>query len=70
MLVVALPCSLFLLHRVLFLAPTHWCWPWPCQDSFLEPDFVSIAQSQLYYIMLAECQLIGVHDGLARVGCR
>ena len=32
-------------------------------------DFFSSARSQLYYVMLAECQLTGVHDGLASVGC-
>ena len=42
---------------------SHRCWPWPCHDSFLELDFVSTARPQLYFVMLAECQLIGVHDG-------
>ena len=36
--------------------------------SFLEPISVSSDQSQLYYVVLAYCRLIGVHDGLARVG--
>ena len=21
-----------------FPMPSRWCWPWPCEDSFLEPD--------------------------------
>ena len=28
------------------------CRPWPCQDSFLEPDFVCSVKSQLYCVIL------------------
>ena len=52
----------------LLVSRSQRCWPWPCQDSFFEPDFVSSARSQLYFVMLAGCQVIGVHDGLAWVG--
>ena len=65
MFVVALPGSLFSLHPFLFPVLPHSCWPWLCQDPFLELELVSSARSQLYHVMLAECQLIGVHDDLA-----
>ena len=48
-----------LIFKRVFCNYLYRCWPWPCQDSFLEPDFVSSARSQFYFVMLAECQLMG-----------
>ena len=35
------------LSMILFPVPAHRCWPWPCQDSFLRPDFVSGANDTM-----------------------
>ena len=65
MLVVALRGSLFYYTR--FCLQCNVCGHHPVR-TLLEPHFVSSAQSQLYYVVLAECQLMGVHDGLTHVG--